>query len=136
MKKTISKLKKELDKWFSLFIRIKESNEYGYVQCITCSVVRFYKDGMQNGHFQSRRFMATRFNEENCSTQCIKCNMYSQGEQYKFGLAIDAKYGEGTAEELEFLARTIHKVSRVEYEEQISYYKNLVENLKEEKGIE
>jgi hypothetical protein len=34
------------------------------------------------------------------------------------------------------LARTIHKVSRVEYEEQISYYKNLVENLKEEKGIE
>ena len=62
--------------------------------------------------------------------------MYSQGEQYKFGLAIDAKYGEGTAEELEYLARTIHKISRVEYEEQISYYKNLVENLKEEKGIQ
>ena len=136
MKKTISKLKKELDKWFSLYIRIKDSNEFGYVQCTTCSVVRFYKDGMQNGHFQSRRFMATRFNEENCSTQCIKCNMYSQGEQYKFGLAIDAKYGEGTAEELEFLARTTFKISRVEYEEQISYYKNLVENLKEEKGIE
>ena len=46
MKKTISKLKKELDKWFSLYIRIKDSNEYGYVQCTTCSVVRFYKDGM------------------------------------------------------------------------------------------
>ena len=62
--------------------------------------------------------------------------MFSQGEQYKFGLAIDAKYGEGTAEELEYLARTIHKVSRVEYEEQISYYKERVENLKDEKGIE
>ena len=61
--------------------------------------------------------------------------MYSQGEQFKFGINLDAKYGEGTAEELEFLARTIHKISRVEYEEQISYYKNLVENLKEEKEI-
>ena len=133
--KTISKLKKELDKYFSLFIRLRSANEYGMVQCFTCGIVRGYKDGMQNGHFQSRKHMATRFHEDNCQVQCIKCNMYSQGEQYKFGLALDAKYGEGTAEELEYLARTIHKVSRVEYEEQISYYKKLVENLKEEKGI-
>tara|TARA_B110000483_G_C17905947_1_gene431177 strand:- start:349 stop:537 length:189 start_codon:yes stop_codon:yes gene_type:complete len=62
--------------------------------------------------------------------------MYSQGEQFKFGINLDAKYGEGRAEELEFLARTTLKISRVEYEEKISYYKQLVENLKEEKGIE
>ena len=136
MKKTISKLKKELDKWFSLYIRLRDANEYGMVQCFTCGIVRGYKDGMQNGHFQSRKHTATRFHEDNCQVQCIKCNMFSQGEQFKFGINLDAKYGEGTAEELEYLARTIHKVSRVEYEEQISYYKNLVENLKEEKGIE
>ena len=134
--KTISKLKKELDKWFSLFIRLRSANEYGMVQCFTCGVVRGYKDGMQNGHFQSRKHMATRFHEDNCQVQCIKCNMFSQGEQYKFGLSLDSKYGEGTAEELEFLSRTIHKISRVEYEEQITYYKDLVNNLKEEKGIE
>ena len=135
MKKTISKLKKELDKWFSLFIRLRSANEYGMVQCFTCGIVRGYKDGMQNGHFQSRKHMATRFDEENCQVQCVACNMFRQGEQFKFGMNLDAKYGEGKAEELEYLARTIHKVSRVEYEEQISYYKNLVENLKEEKGI-
>ena len=136
MKKTISKLKKELDKYFSLFIRLRSANEYGMVQCFTCGIVRGYKDGMQNGHFQSRKHMATRFDEENCQVQCVACNMFRQGEQFKFGMNLDAKYGEGTAEELEYLARTIHKVSRVEYEEQISYYKNLVENLKEEKGIQ
>ena len=135
MKKTISKLKKELDKWFSLFIRLRSANEYGMVQCFTCGIVRGYKDGMQNGHFQSRKHTATRFDEENCQVQCIKCNIFDSGQQYLFSLRLDEKYGEGTAEELEFLARTIHKVSRVEYEEQISYYKNLVENLKEEKGI-
>jgi hypothetical protein len=31
MKKTVSKLKKELDKWFSLYIRLREANEYGMV---------------------------------------------------------------------------------------------------------
>ena len=135
MKKTISKLKKELDKWFSLFIRIRSANEYGMVQCFTCGIVRGYKDGMQNGHFQSRKHMATRFHEDNCQVQCIKCNIFDSGQQYLFSIRLDEKYGEGTAEELEYLARTIHKVSRVEYEEKISYYKDLVKNLKEEKQI-
>ena len=137
MKKTISKLKKELDKWFSLYIRLRSANEYGMCQCFTCGKVGHYKTGgMQNGHFQSRKHMATRFDTENCQVQCIKCNMFSQGEQFKFGLNLDAKYGEGTAEELEYLARTTFKISRAEYEDYISYYKNIVENLKEEKGIE
>ena len=136
MKKTVSKLKKELDKWFSLYIRLREANEYGYCQCITCNVVKHYKDGMQNGHFQSRKHLSTRFDEENCQNQCVKCNVYAWGEQYKFSLALDSKYGEGKAEELQYLARTTLKISRVEYEEKISYYKSLVDKLKKEKGIE
>ena len=35
MKKTISKLKKELDKWFSLYIRLKDATKDGIVICIT-----------------------------------------------------------------------------------------------------
>ena len=136
VKKTISKLKKELDKWFSLYIRLRDANEYGMVQCFTCGIVRGYKDGMQNGHFQSRKHLATRFSEDgNCEVQCLKCNIFDSGQQYLFSLRLDEKYGEGRAEELEQLARTTLKISRVEYEEQITYYKNLVENLKEEKGI-
>ena len=133
--KAISKLKKELDKFFSLYIRLRDS-ENGLCQCITCSKVSYYKSGMQNGHFQSRRFMATRYDEQNCSAQCVACNMFRGGEQYRFALAIDAKYGEGTAEELQYKARQIQKFSRVDYEEKISYYKEAVKNLKKEKGIE
>jgi hypothetical protein len=133
--KPISKLKKELDAVFSLYIRLRESEE-GLCQCFTCGKVDHYKR-MQNGHFQSRRFMATRYSEDgNCEVQCVACNMFRGGEQYKFSINLDAKYGEGTAEELELLARTIMKVSRIEYEEKISYYKDLVDNLKKEKGIE
>ena len=66
----------------------------------------------------------------------MKCNLYEQGEQFRFGIALDGKYGEGTSEELEFRARTIIKFSRIDYEEKISYYKEAVNKLKKEKGIE
>ena len=135
MGKSISKLKKELDKWFSLFIRLREATDEGMIQCFTCGKVAHYKDGMHCGHFQSRRFLPTRFDEENCQVQCAACNVFRYGEQYKFGLALDGKYGEGTAEELECLARTTIKIGRVDYEEKISYYKSIVENLKKELGI-
>jgi len=132
--KSISKLKKELDKWFSLYIRLRNSQN-GLVQCFTCGVVKHYKSGMQCGHFQSRRFMATRYDERN-QIQCVKCNMFEQGEQYKFGKELDAKYGEGTAEDLQYKARQIMKFARSDYEEKISYYKELVKKIKKEKEIE
>ena len=134
--KTISKLKKELDKIFSVFIRLREANSEGLCQCFTCGKVGHYKS-MQNGHFQPRRFLATRWSEEgNCEVQCQKCNIWEQGEQFKFALGIDAKYGDGTAIHLEYQARTIVKISRIDYEDKISYYGTLVNKLKKEKGIE
>ena len=134
--KTISKLKKELDKWFSLYIRLREATSEGMVQCFTCGKVSHYKSGMQCGHFQSRRFLTTRWDEKNCQVQCVGCNMFKSGEQWQFGIQLNAKYGVGTSAELEYVARQIQKFSRVDYEEKISYYKEAVDKLKKEKGIE
>tara|TARA_R110002020_G_scaffold177087_6_gene369843 strand:- start:147 stop:551 length:405 start_codon:yes stop_codon:yes gene_type:complete len=133
--KSISKLKKELDKWFSLYIRIREATDTGLSQCFTCGKVDHYKK-LQCGHFQSRRCHSTRWNEQNCQVQCVGCNMFKHGEQWKFGLALDVKYGGGTSQELEFLSKILAKKTRAEYEEDVRYYKSIVKNLKEEKGIE
>jgi hypothetical protein len=135
MKKTISKLKKELDKWFSLYIRLREATDTGLCQCFTCGKVLHYKQ-MQNSHFQSRKHHSTRWNEQNCQNGCVKCNVFNYGEQWKFGLNLDLKYGQGTSENLELLSRSVFKKARWEYEDDISYYKNIVNNLKLEKGIE
>jgi len=133
--KTISKLKKELDKWFSLYIRLRDATNEGMVQCITSGRIYHYKK-IHAGHFMSRRYLATRFNEWNVQPQSAADNLFGQGEQWKFGIALDRKYGLGTSKELEILAHTTVKISRSEYEENITYYKTLVKNLKEEKGIE
>ena len=135
VKKSVSKLKKELDKWFSLYIRLRDATDMGVVQCFTCGKIAHYKSGMQCGHFQSRRFMATRYDERN-QIQCVKCNMFEQGMQWQFGLNLDAKYGLGTAEELQLKARQPFKMMRIDYVEKISYYKDLVNKIKKEKSIE
>ena len=56
-------------------------------------------------------------------------------EAYKIWQRVEM-FNIGKAEELQYLARTTLKISRVEYEEKISYYKSLVDKLKKEKGIE
>ena len=71
--KTISKLKKDYDKWFSIYIRIRDS-ENGNSICFTCNKIDHYKK-LQNGHFQSRRHNSTRWDLKNCQVQCVKCNM-------------------------------------------------------------
>tara|TARA_R100000988_G_C3978582_1_gene155581 strand:+ start:96 stop:500 length:405 start_codon:yes stop_codon:yes gene_type:complete len=133
--KSISKLKKELDKWFSLYIRLRDCNEYGMVQCFTSGKVYHYKK-IHAGHFMSRKHLSTRWCEINVQPQSPADNLFGQGQQYQFGLNLDAKYGEGTAEEMQYKSRSIYKMSRVDYEEKISYYKNLVNKIKKEKLIE
>ena len=133
--KTISKLKKELDRWFSLYIRLRDANEYGMVQCFTSGRVYHYKS-MHAGHFMSRKRLATRWCELNVQPQSPADNLFGQGEQYKFSLNLDAKYGDGAAEELQIKSMQTLKMTRVDYEEKITYYKLLVNKLKKEKEIE
>tara|TARA_R110000822_G_scaffold186460_1_gene325481 strand:+ start:514 stop:924 length:411 start_codon:yes stop_codon:yes gene_type:complete len=133
--KTISKLKKELDKWFSLYIRLRNADDNGNNQCCTCGTIDNWKK-LQCGHFVSRKHLATRFNEMNCFPQCVSCNIFKYGEQWKFGKFLDRNLGEGVSEELVILGHTIFKISRIDYEEKITYYKSLVEKLKQEKNIE
>jgi hypothetical protein len=131
---TVSKLKKELDKWFSLYIRLKDCNEYGMVQCYTSGRVYHYKQ-IHAGHFISRRHLSTRWLEQNVKPQSAADNLFGQGEQYKFGLHLDSEYGLGTAEELQIISKQPFKMMPHEYKEKISYYKLIVEKLLKDKGL-
>jgi len=128
MPTTISKLKKKLDVLFSQFIRRRNADHLGRVKCFTCGIEKHWKE-QQAGHFQSRSHHSTRWDEVNVQVQCVKCNMFRQGEQYKFGLYLDDRFGDGTAEELENRAKTIVKLNRVDYEEAIRRYKQKIREL-------
>lgn len=133
--KSISKLKKELDKFFSLYIRLRSADDLGFVMCFTSGRYYHYKD-IHAGHFMSRKCLSTRWCETNVQPQSVADNLFAQGRQYQFGKELDFKYGKGTAEKLQFQSKQTLKLSRADYEEKITYYKEAVKNLKKEKGLE
>jgi hypothetical protein len=112
--KPIPKLRHEADRWFSLATRYRDSE---FVRgewigpCITCERPTPLKMA-HAGHFMSRRFAATRWEEENVNLQCAGCNMFGAGEQYKYSLALDMKYGDGTAAKLAKQSKETFKVTR------------------------
>ncbi len=127
-KKTHAKLKKDLDKVFSLYIRHYYSDDYGIIECYTCHAKKHIKE-IQAGHFQSRKHTATRWHENNVRPQCPRCNLFSQGEQYLFGVKLQAEIGDYMFDELLREAKTTQKYSKSDLEYLIDYYKKKLKNL-------
>jgi len=122
-----SSLVKRLDSEFSKYIRQRFAVR-GKARCFTCGKIDHWKN-LQCGHFQSRKHYSTRWNPQNCQVQCVKCNIFRQGEQFIFGKELDKKYGIGTAKELHLESLKTVKLSNVDLQEQIKYYKDLNKTL-------
>ena len=63
---------KKLDKYFALYIRLRDVMPSGYFRCISCGRIKPFEEG-DCGHFHSRIHMATRFDEDNCNAECRYC---------------------------------------------------------------
>ena len=129
---TISKLKKKLDSVFSLFVRNKYAirKKYarsGSVACFTCGAVKPVSE-MQNGHYVSRVYLATRFDEENCRPQCIGCNIFKNGNLDEFAIRLEREK-KGTLECLNQKKYKQVKYSTVWYRDTIEHYKKELQNL-------
>lgn len=121
-KNPIPALRHKADQLFSKAIRYRDGELRGdiwWCLCITCDTWK-PMGIMHAGHFMSRRFPSTRWDEENVNAQCAGCNMFGGGEQYKYSLALDIKYGDGTAEKLALQAQEYFKVTRQFLEQVIS----------------
>lgn len=123
-----SKLVKKLDAIFSKYIRYYYADSNGHVSCYTCGTTKPVKE-MQCGHFQSRRHYATRWHTNNCRPQCVKCNMFMQGNIWIYGNKLKAEIGEDKFDELIQLSNTTVKRSQDDYKELIAYYKKELNNL-------
>jgi 5-methylcytosine-specific restriction endonuclease McrA len=111
----------KLDKEFSIFIRNRYAKN-GMAECVTCGAVKEVKQ-LQCGHFMSRKHYSTRWAEDNCQVQCYTCNVMRYGEQYKFGLYLNATYNKDKAEELLIQSKQTLKLSDFELEDMIEKYK-------------
>lgn len=130
----LSTLKNKLDKLFSEYIRLRDTNEHGYGSCIDCGRAAPY-DELDAGHFAGRRHLSTRWDETNVHAQHRYCNRFLNGRQYEYAKALDEKYYEGKADELIQLSHETFKVNAAWLQWQIDIYKEKVKELRSSKSF-
>lgn len=125
-KRSVSKLKKELDTLFSRYVRYSAVEADGMVPCYTCPN-RNVPAKMQNGHFVPRQYLATRYDLTNNHPQDYACNMLYGGQPSAYAERLERDYGPGTVAALEARRRTV--VPSFPYEHWIAHYKQKLAEL-------
>lgn len=73
-KSPLAKLKEKLWKQISLYVRLKDADCHGYVQCVTCKTRHHWKE-MQAGHFIDGHNNTVMFDLRLIHPQCRRCNL-------------------------------------------------------------
>lgn len=126
---------KKLWTMFSLFIRLRDSNENGFCKCFTCGGIRYFRN-TDCGHGIKRQHMATKYHEQNNHAQCKICNgPFGGGKTKEYRAEMDKRYGPGTWESIEMLSRTVCKIGAFEIGTMLFYYTEEVKKLKAVKTL-
>jgi hypothetical protein len=120
---SLAELKKELDRVFSIYIRIRDKGV-----CISCGDEKYWKY-QHCGHYVSRSYLSLRFDEKNCNVQCISCNIFKKGNMDEYAIALIRKYGKNILEDLNRRKHTSTKFSKQDYERMIALYKRKAKQL-------
>ena len=125
---------KTADKYFSLYIRIRDADSRGILICISCGQPIHWKKA-DAGHFIKRQHKSLRFNEKNTSGQCRSCNWLLQGNDINYAIGLEKKYGPGIIEELELAKRNTIHLGQFELKLIAEHYRQRFNELKKEKGL-
>jgi len=127
-KQTLSSLKKKAWKLFSEWIRRKDADAGGTVQCFTCSKLMFWKES-HAGHALPGRHNAVLLDPEIVRVQCPPCNLWKGGNYPVFTTKLIKEKGMEWWEAKLEGARAIVKLTRADYESLIQSYKQKLEEL-------
>lgn len=120
--------KAQADKYFSIYIRLRDTDENGYGKCISSNQDITYWDS-DCGHFVNRRHNSLRYNEINCNAQCRGDNRFDEGNIPGYSVGITKKYGEGIIEKLLAMKHTTLKLDKFTLKQIAKEYKSKCKEL-------
>lgn len=125
--------KAKLDKVFSMYIRLRDSKQYGYkyFKCISCGKILPFEKA-DAGHYMSRRHNSTRFDEDNVHAECSYDNRFNAEHLDGFRDNLIKKIGQQRFDLLRAKANTTKSYSELEYKALIKYYTTLVKKMQSE----
>ena len=124
----------KLWKVFSEYIRLRDCDENGHGNCITCGRIIHYSKG-DCGHGIPRQHKSTKFNEQNNHLQCKRCNGFEGGKREVYKEEVNKRYGPQTWEKLEVMSRMTCKRDQYEINVMTDFYKKEVEKLRKQKHL-
>jgi DNA repair exonuclease SbcCD ATPase subunit len=123
--KSVSQYRRELQKVFNEFIRLRDSKE----PCISCGKPLPVK--YDAGHFYSvGSYPNLRFNEDNVHAQCVECNQHKHGNLLEYAPRLTERIGFERASKLMVLRNEPLRLSLEEIKQLIEQYKWKVKTLK------
>jgi hypothetical protein len=130
--KKLSKLKEELWKVFSLYVKLKSSSDGENCRCFTCGkAMKIGTSQCQAGHYYSRSgFPGLYFNLINVHPQCFHCNINLSGNTQIYRERLISVYGEDAVLHLDSIRHGQLGYSRADYEYWIEHYTNQVIKLR------
>lgn len=127
-------MKKEtLDKIFSEYIRIRDSDDKGLIRCISCGKIVPWKES-DCGHYINRKHNSTRYDEKNCNAQCRSCNRFDEGNIQGYRSGLISKYGQWVVNVLELKKYNYCKMGQFEIDILGKEYKQKLKYLKIQKA--
>jgi hypothetical protein len=131
---SLSAVIEDLDAVFSQFIRLRDSDENGYVTCYCeCGRVIYWTEA-ECMHFRDRDHMNTRFSEDACKAGCHQCNCLKDGNIRAFGEHLE-RDRPGSVEAIEDQARAKYKYDVSELKGLIAYYSKEVRAMRAKKPM-
>ncbi len=128
-----------LDQIFSIYIRLRDADDEGYITCCNytkkskvCQGRVFWKEAT-NGHFVKRSHRTLRWDERNCNAECGPCNQ----EDTNFGYIkfMEYKFGGDIWDVLDSQRNLRFKYTPYERKIMADNYKHKIKQLKKEKGL-
>lgn len=126
----LPELIEELDRLVSRYVRLKNADKDGLIQCYTCPAKKPIGE-MQAGHYVPRGNMLLRFDiERNIRPQCKDCNEYKRGNLAIYGQKLELELP-GVTELLYNESLLVYKYTRDELRQMINDYTRKIKLLKQ-----
>jgi 5-methylcytosine-specific restriction endonuclease McrA len=117
--------------WFSKYIRTRDclrtTGRKDIFKCCSCWSLTLLKNG-DAGHFISRSYTTTKFDERNVYAQCMKCNRFQQWCWDKMYEHIEKLHGKTVIDEL--MAKKNEIAKYIDYSKLSDQFRELFNTLK------
>jgi hypothetical protein len=129
-----TKLKAKAWELLSQIIRLENADEVGWVSCVSCGSLKFWKD-LQAGHWVDGRKNSILFDRRGIWPQCSKCNVALNGNKIEYSKFMSEKVGVDVMEELRIQKWKDISWTADELEDRIDAYRIELKRLVKEKPV-